>query len=150
MQSLQKWNHYKVKIDTKKYLESCGIKASVQRIAIMDYLLSHKTHPTVDEIYTSLAEDYPTLSRTTVYNTLNLFSQYGAVLTLNLSGTTAHYDGDTSTHGHFLCTHCNKIFDLEIEDTSFIEKNKPEGFEIEDVQLYYKGICINCLKNKEL
>ena len=33
------------------YLISYNIKPSVQRIAIMDYLLAHKTHPSIDEIY---------------------------------------------------------------------------------------------------
>ncbi len=31
-----------------------NIKHSVQRIAIMEYLMNHYTHPTVDDIYTDL------------------------------------------------------------------------------------------------
>ena len=34
-----------------EYLTSYNIKPSVQRIAIMDYLLKNKTHPCIDEIY---------------------------------------------------------------------------------------------------
>ncbi|MBR4922900.1 MAG: transcriptional repressor, partial [Bacteroidaceae bacterium] len=55
---------------TYEYLLSFGIKPSVQRIAIMDYLMTHRTHPAIDEIYLALCEDIPTLSKTTVYNTL--------------------------------------------------------------------------------
>lgn len=133
--------------ETKKYLEKFGIKPSTQRIAIMDYLLSHKTHPCVDEIYTALVDTYPTLSRTTVYNTLKLFAEHNAILTLNLNNNEAHYDGDLTPHAHFYCVHCNKIFDIKIEDNSFLRKNAPSGFQVDDIQLYYKGICINCLKN---
>ena len=32
-------------------LQNYGIHPSVQRIAIMDYLLKNHTHPTVDEVY---------------------------------------------------------------------------------------------------
>ena len=32
-------------------LQGHNIKPSVQRIAIMKYLMEHRTHPTVDEIY---------------------------------------------------------------------------------------------------
>ena len=39
---------------TQQYLLAHGIKPSVQRIAIMEYLFQHHTHPTVDEIYTKL------------------------------------------------------------------------------------------------
>ena len=37
------------------HLLSCQIKPSQQRIAIMEYLLSHRTHPSVEEIYKELS-----------------------------------------------------------------------------------------------
>lgn len=43
-----------------------NIRPSVQRMAIMGYLMSHSTHPTVDMIYNDLYPDMPTLSKTTV------------------------------------------------------------------------------------
>lgn len=54
-------------MDVIERLQSHSIKPSVQRIAIMQYLMDHHTHPTVDEIYTALAPSMPTLSKTTVY-----------------------------------------------------------------------------------
>lgn len=69
---------------TYDYLLSYNIKPSVQRIAIMDYLLAHKTHPCIDEIYMALCDDIPTLSKTTVYNTLKLFVEHGAALMLTI------------------------------------------------------------------
>ena len=47
-------------------LQNYGIHPSVQRIAIMDYLLKNHTHPTVDEVYVALCKVIPTLSKTTV------------------------------------------------------------------------------------
>ncbi len=41
-------------MDVVKRLQNHNIKPSVQRIAIMNYLMEHRTHPTVDEIYTAL------------------------------------------------------------------------------------------------
>ena len=65
-------------------LQNYGIHPSVQRIAIMDYLLKNHTHPTVDEVYVALCKVIPTLSKTTVYNTLRLFSEHGAALMLTI------------------------------------------------------------------
>ena len=48
-----------------KRLEDCGLRPSVQRLLIMDYLLSHHTHPTVEEVYRDLCKKCPTLSKTT-------------------------------------------------------------------------------------
>ena len=55
-----------------------NIKPSMQRIAIMEYLMNHPIHPSADDIYTALSPSMPTLSKTTVYNTLKLFSEQGA------------------------------------------------------------------------
>ena len=59
-------------MDIEKYLREHGISPSYQRIRVFEYLISNKNHPTVDMIYKELIKEIPTLSRTTVYNTLNL------------------------------------------------------------------------------
>ncbi|EKC47843.1 iron uptake regulatory protein, partial [human gut metagenome] len=41
-----------------------GIRPSLQRIAIMDWLIKHPTHPTIEDVYKGLAESIPTLSKT--------------------------------------------------------------------------------------
>ena len=57
-----------------KILRDKAISPSIQRIKILEYLDTHRTHPTVDEIFTSLIPVIPTLSKMTIYNTLKLFS----------------------------------------------------------------------------
>ena len=79
-------------------LQGHNIKPSVQRIAIMKYLMEHRTHPTVDEIYTALSPTIPTLSKTTVYNTLKILSEQGAAQTL-----TIHAMMPTPLHIHISC-----------------------------------------------
>ena len=73
-----------MQMKTYDYLMSFNIKPSVQRLAIMDYLLTHRTHPSIDEIYMALCNDIPTLSKTTVYNTLKLFVEHGAAQMLTI------------------------------------------------------------------
>lgn len=118
-----------------------GIKPSVQRLAILDYLDNHRTHPTVDVIYEELAPIIPTLSKTTIYNTLSLFVQSGVALALNIDEKNVHYDGDTSTHAHFRCLKCEQIFDVSMSEFSRPELVQGEVLE---THLYYKGICNNC------
>ena len=68
-----------------------SIKPSMQRIAIMEYLMEHRTHPSADEIYTALSPSMPTLSKTTVYNTLKLFSEQGAALMLTIDERNSNF-----------------------------------------------------------
>ncbi len=128
------------------YLQSYQIKPSVQRIAIMDYLLTHKTHPSIDEIYMALCKDIPTLSKTTVYNTLKLFVEQGAATMLTIDEKNACFDSETAPHAHFLCRQCGKIFDMPYCHDAV--KNQVEtdmdGFKVDEVHQYFKGICPHC------
>lgn len=51
------------------------VKPSLQRIAIVEYLMENRIHPTADDIYHALCIQVPTLSKTTVYNTMRLFGR---------------------------------------------------------------------------
>ena len=128
-----------------EYLLSFKIKPSVQRIAIMDYLVSHHTHPCVDEIYMALCKEIPTLSKTTVYNTLKLFVEHGAAKMLTIDERNACFDSDLSVHAHFQCKICGRIFDLPYQEHSDdIKQLGKKGFIVDEVHCYYKGTCPDC------
>lgn len=128
-------------------LMSHGVRPSVQRLAIMQYLLSHLTHPTVDEVYQGLCKQIPTLSRTTVYNTLRLFADNKAAQMITIDDHRVCYDGMTDPHVHFFCKQCGKIMNLSEEDAPRLDGTLDiNGSKIDEVQLYYKGTCASCLK----
>lgn len=131
----------------EKLLE-CGISPSVQRLAVLDYLLNHRTHPTADEIYLALCDDIPTLSKTTVYNTLKLFVDNGVALMLTINERNVHFDGDVSLHAHFYCKRCSRLYDMPYSG-KYPSKSRMqtiEGHTVEEVHQYYKGICRCCLQ----
>lgn len=78
-----------------------GIRPSVQRLAIMDYLINHPIHPNVDDVYQGLCDQVPTLSRTTVYNTLRMLSEKKAAQMITIDEHRVCYDGNTNPHVHF-------------------------------------------------
>lgn len=121
-----------------------NIRPSVQRVAIMQYLLDHRTHPTADDIYTELVKTMPTLSRTTVYNTLQLLVTNQAVLGLTIDQHNMHFDGYTHPHAHFLCRSCGKIFDVEVNNHLREHLFTSDKFAIEKVELNYMGLCPDC------
>ncbi len=133
--------------NASEYLLSNGIKPSVQRVAVMDYLLANRTHPTVDEIYSALVPTMPTLSRTTIYNTLQLFAERGVAQCLSIDEKQQHFDGDTSDHVHLQCTTCGEIFDVyssEFPASAALFVDQIGDFKIESTHIYYKGICQRC------
>lgn len=130
--------------NVSEYLKMNGIKPSFQRIKIFEYLMNTTAHPTVDTIYRALIDEIPTLSKTTVYNTLNLFVEKEIALLITIEDNEARYDADTSIHGHFKCDHCGQVLDfrVEMDDVAIAEL---EGFQIDQKHIYYKGVCNNCM-----
>ena len=124
-----------------------GIRPSMQRLAIMDYLINHPIHPTIDDVYQALSNKVPTLSRTTVYNTLRMLSENQAAQMITIDEHRVCYDGNVESHVHFYCKKCGKIIDLFGEQAPKLEGKKTvEGNIIQEEQLYYKGICAKCAK----
>jgi len=134
--------------DIGQFLKSNDIKPSYQRLRIYEYLLNTDKHPTVDMIYKDLIGEIPTLSKTTVYNTLNLFVEHEIVTRITIEENETRYDADTAVHGHFKCEKCEKVLDF-VTDLSVLDLQTIENFQINQQHLYFRGICSDCLKRTE-
>ncbi len=126
-----------------KSLTEHNIKPTFPRMKIYEYLMEHKNHPSVDSVYQELVEEIPTLSRTTVYNTLHLFLERGLVQPILINENEVRYDGDTTVHGHFMCRECGVIHDIFFQDLN-LDDASLDGFQVEQKQVYYNGVCPQC------
>lgn len=131
----------------KALLLSKHIFPSFQRITIFDFLSKNKKHQRVDAIYNALINGMPTLSKTTVYNTLKSFEEKGLVKKLTLNEAEARYDIDTSFHHHFKCRKCGRIFDIE-QKTNTAHPSIINGHKVENEEIYFYGICRDCKKER--
>jgi Fe2+/Zn2+ uptake regulation proteins len=134
-------------LESHQYLRQFSIKPSVQRSAVMNFLLKNRIHPTIDEIYTALSPTMPTLSKTTVYNTLDLFVEKGAVRALAIDEKNSRYDVDISAHAHFMCRSCGKVHDIFNVNPGFFQKPQSDLFTIDAVEISYTGVCNSCKGN---
>ncbi|HAO63119.1 MAG TPA: transcriptional repressor [Porphyromonadaceae bacterium] len=115
----------------------------------MKYLMEHCTHPTVDTIYTDLLPILPTLSRTTVYNTLELFCEKNAAMSLTIDRRNIRYDGCVKPHAHFMCNGCGRVFDAEINEHVRAHLYDSDQYAVEKVELNFSGLCPECLEEKK-
>lgn len=110
----------------------------------MAYLDEHRVHPTVDKIYADLVKEMPTLSKTTVYNTLKSLAEAGLIANLTISGHEARFDYNVDPHAHFMCKKCGRVIDIERKRIRR-RKKEVQGNKVEEIHVYYKGICKKCL-----
>ena len=127
-----------------QYLEKYQINPSVQRSAIMQYLLDHFSHPTVDQIYADLLPNMPTLSKATVYNTLKLFVDKKAVKAIFIDERNVRYDAQTRLHAHFKCKRCNTILEVPLEESDVPPFRGGSDLHLSDTQIYFMGTCRKC------
>jgi Fe2+ or Zn2+ uptake regulation protein len=125
------------------YLSENDIKPSYQRIKIFEYLYKELNHPTVDIIYKKLAPEIPTLSKTTVYNTLKLFVDKGITSTVTIENNEVRYDAIVEHHGHFKCNVCGKIVDIPL-DFEKLNLNELQDVSIEKTHVHLIGKCNKC------
>ena len=128
-----------------KLLKENSIKITPQRLEILKYLDGHRTHPTVEQIYTELKEKNPSLSKTTVYNSVEILKSHGIIQSITISGSESRYDFKHGMHHHFLCKKCGEITDIDVECPN-LGKMLECGHKVEEVHGYFKGICKKCLK----
>lgn len=135
-------------VNLKEILTAKGLKPTYQRILILDYLSGNmKKHLTTEHVYEALSKKTPTLSLTTVYNTLGSFLDAGLVTAITITGTEVRYELTTTPHHHLLCKRCGRIIDVDIQCPNANRKNI-KGYKIDEVHGYFKGICKSCLKRQ--
>ncbi|AMW32343.1 Fur family transcriptional regulator, peroxide stress response regulator [Fervidobacterium changbaicum] len=138
-----------VQIDTRseirELLKEKGVKPTVHRVEILEYLRNTYSHPSADEIYEHFVREQKlsVLSRATVYNTLRALADAGLVKVI-ITPDAIRYDFVRENHHHFYCTKCKKIYDIEL-NVELPNISNIDGHEVHNVQLTLVGICKNCL-----
>jgi Fe2+ or Zn2+ uptake regulation protein len=131
----------------KTELEEKGIRPSLHRIQVLEYLHKRQGHPSVDDIYASLSPEIPTLSKATIYNTLNVFVKVGLARVISINGVEKRYDITLHDHGHFTCEGCGVITNFRI-DIGSLPVDELARFEIREKNIYFNGLCPNCLNHQ--
>ena len=125
-------------------LQTNNIQPSFQRIKMLELLDKKRAHMNVNEIYDELIKEIPTISKTTIYNSLKAFVEKGIVQCLTITPYEMRYDIDTTPHFHLLCKKCGRVFDVDIRCV-YNEQREIDGHIIEEIHGYFKGICKECL-----
>lgn len=127
-------------------LNKKGLRPSHQRVKILDYLANHPCHPTAEKILSEMKKELPTLSKSTVYKTLNTFVEAQMLREITIEDNEVRYDYNLMDHGHFKCEQCSSVHDFNI-DFSILRHDELNGFKIHDKNVYFKGVCKSCLTN---
>lgn len=143
------------KVELVNILKQHRIKATPQRVAILNLLVGNTQHPTAEGLFKVIQKKEPSLSLATVYTTLQCFKKKGLLKEVNSFLSQIHYDPDMTTHAHLVCQYCQKVFDIPSATTIRLHINNEikKKYQLTDLQLCFKGCCMVCekkLSSKEI
>lgn len=117
-----------------------GVKPTAQRAVITEFLIGTHSHPTADEVFQAVADKLPvSLSRATVYNTLNCLVQAKVIKEVITDPERVRYDANVSEHHHFIDTKTGSVFDIEPEQIAQIKFNLGDKFQMHNYHVTIYG-----------
>jgi Fur family transcriptional regulator, peroxide stress response regulator len=132
-------------------LKDNGHKITPQRLVIVKILAQSEGHPSVEDIYGQIKNDFPTMSLATVYRNILLIKSFGEVLELGFPDGSNRYDGNKPyPHPHVICIQCKKIVDPNLDSLDDMKKEvaAETKFKILNHRLDFFGICSDCMAKK--
>lgn len=130
-------------------MEANGQRFTEQRAAVYRYLHRTQTHPSADDVFTSVRGVIPDISLATVYKSLETLVSCGLASKLTYSDGSARYDGRTDPHPHARCLACGSVRDLpgRLGAESFLNIGNLPGFSVEGYRVEVVGVCHACQKH---
>jgi len=137
----------------KAFLTSCrqqGIRVTHQRTEILRALAGTGEHPDAETLYRRVRERVPAISLDTVYRTLRLLEENGAIVRMSVMKERARFDANTSQHHHFVCTQCGLVRDFydEAFDRLKASPGLPEAGLVDSVYVELRGLCRSCREQR--
>lgn len=129
-------------------LKQRGHRLTPQRAAILRILVLSHDHPSIEQVYHQIKEQFPMTSLATVYKTVTMLKQEGEILELGFANGSTRYDGNHPyPHPHLICIRCHRIIDLEGQtlDQLVLQSAEKYGYRLVTHRLDLFGICPSCL-----
>ena len=133
-----------IRKDCMDRLKEAGLRATPQRIAILQAISDMSNHPTAEQVLNRVHKKHPEISLATIYNTLEVLVNKGIVKKVKTEKDTMRYDAMGENHHHLYCFQSDRIEDYHCDEldeilSNYFSKHRIDGFEISDIKLQING-----------
>jgi Fur family iron response transcriptional regulator len=125
-----------VRAEILAVFEKHAILATPQRLEVAEIILAKPQHLSAEQIFDQLRAAGSSVSKATVYNSLNLFGERGLIKERLVDPERRYYDSTTTPHHHFYNADTGELSDISsdsIEVTGLPEL--PAGTVLEGAEL---------------
>ena len=120
------------------------MKVTPQRLAIVKALEEHG-HMTIEELYSIILKQFPSISLATLYKNLNSMNDSNFTQEVKLPNQKSKFELTKDEHSHLVCTSCGKVEDYFIDTKNILKSAQTSNYKnLEVANLVFSGICCGC------
>lgn len=135
--------------DYASILRDHGLSVTAQRLEILRTVAAHP-HCTADTVTEAARQALGSISRQSVYGTLNTFVEMGLLRRIQPIGSPALYeDRINDNHHHLICRACGTVVDVDcaVGYRPCLHASDDFNFEIDEAEVVYWGTCPACISS---
>ena len=133
-------------LDGERLLRGAALRVTRPRVAVLTAVYEHP-HADTDSIITVVREDLGEVSHQAVYDVLRALTAAGLVRRIQPSGSVARYESRVGdNHHHVVCRSCGSLADVDcaVGTTPCLTASDDHGFAIDEAEVTYWGLCLDC------
>jgi Fur family transcriptional regulator, stress-responsive regulator len=133
-------------LDGEQLLRGAALRVTRPRLAVLTAVYEHP-HADTDSIIGVVRKDIGEVSHQAVYDVLHALTAAGLVRRIQPSGSVARYESRVGdNHHHVVCRSCGSVADVDcaVGDTPCLTASDDHGFAIDEAEVTYWGLCLDC------
>ena len=140
----------KNKQDVSNFLKDKNISPTSQRVEMLYKLLQKEQHLSPEVIYQMVNDEFPKVSRATVYNNLNLFIENGIVKKHSVGSLATVFDTNSRPHYHLHEENSEQLIDLNSSEenseklaqvaSTILSKKMGSGYKLKDIIINFEKV----------
>jgi Fur family transcriptional regulator, stress-responsive regulator len=139
--------------DLVRKLRDRGLRVTSPRLAVLGAVADIGGHPSAEQIAARARERLGAVSTQAVYDSLHALADAGLLRRMEPAGSPARYEtrvGDN--HHHVVCRRCGATRDIDcvVGEAPCLEPSELDGFEIDQAEVTFWGVCPACRGIAEL
>jgi Fur family transcriptional regulator, stress-responsive regulator len=129
-------------------LREAGLRVTQQRVAVLD-AVRRLPHADTESLIGAVRAQHGDVSHQAVYDVLKALTEARLVRKIQPLGTVARYESRVGdNHHHVVCRSCGVVADVDCEvgEAPCLTASDDLGFDIDEAEVIYWGLCPDCAK----
>lgn len=135
----------------EQQLRDVALRVTAPRVAVLIEVLANP-HTDVDALTAKVRSRLGSVSTQTVYDVLHALTEAELIRRIEPAGSPALFEARVGdNHHHVVCRRCSKVADIDcaIGSAPCLESSTNNGYEIDEAEVTYWGICPTCQQSPQ-